>query len=283
MNVIRAFLSKIKETRIKNLRETCVCLCQRRSVSEHIWRVSDKEDDPFIPKYYFRCPHCGSFSAPKIVFPKEKYSTLPIEFYAKGPLTGQLAETRVSAIRTRLEGGAPLLLDLGAGGGWVAKAFVSSLPGASAIACEADARLEAVYYADAAGVRFEGRWIDDFLDDFVARGRAADAVAMTDVLEHMIFPEATVRRIHKAMRPGGIGYFVVPNAQTFMPPHPFPVAARDVDWPHALRTCQHIWMMSPEAFEGLFTAAGFEVLAHDLALETDIRRDSVYSTVIVRR
>jgi hypothetical protein len=36
----------------------------RRDIADQIWQVSDAENDPFIPKYYYRCSRCLSFSAP---------------------------------------------------------------------------------------------------------------------------------------------------------------------------------------------------------------------------
>jgi SAM-dependent methyltransferase len=231
-----------------------------------------------------------SFSAPQIYFPGDKYDTLPIEFYGKGHLTDALAGLRVGSLVRELGDAAPgsVLLDLGSGGGWVAKRFVNDVRDGRALAVEVDDRLRDPYYSDIVGVEFVPELIDDFLEPFAARVEhgvepGADAVVMTDVLEHLLWPEATVELIFRALRPGGVGYFVVPNSLTFQPPHPFPIPGLAVDWSHAKRTCQHIWMMSPQAFEAMFSNAGFGVLRHDQQLETDVRKDSVYSTLIVRR
>jgi SAM-dependent methyltransferase len=299
-NAMRAFRASMRPgpsavtdgpvVELESQRHDCICGAPRRDVADHMWRVSDKESDPFNPKFFYRCPYCMSFSAPQIYFPADKYDTLPIEFYGKGHLTDVLAGLRVGSLVRELGGSAPgsVLLDLGSGGGWVAKRFAQDVAAGRALAVEVDSRLGDPYYSDVDGVEFVPELIDDFLIPFaerVERGEqaAADAAIMTDVLEHLLWPEVTVELIHRALRPGGVGYFVVPNSLTFAPPHPFPVAVGAVDWDHAKHTCQHIWMMSPEAVEGMFSRVGFTVLAHDLNLESDVRRDSVYSTLIVRR
>jgi SAM-dependent methyltransferase len=275
---------------LRNDRQSCVCGAARRNIPSHMWRVSDKEDDPFFPKYYYRCPVCLSFSAPQIYFPTDKYETLALEFYGKGEQTDLITDVRVRSMLRELAGDpcGAVLLDLGSGGGWLSRRFVSDVPGSRALAVDADPRLHDPYYQDDSSIEFVPERIDDFLHRFggeTSRGEraGADAAIMTDVLEHLLWPEATVQLVLRALRPGGVGYFVVPNSWTFQVPKPFPVAAAAVDWAHAKHTCQHIWTMSPEAFERIFVRAGFSVLRHDQALETDIRRDAVYSTVVVRR
>lgn len=275
---------------LRNDRLDCVCGTARRNIPAHMWRVSDKEDDPFFPKYYFRCPSCWSYSAPQIYFPDDKYTTLPLEFYGKGEMTDCLTRLRVESILRGL-GGDPrglVLLDLGSGGGWVSKRFVCDVPDGRALAVDADTRLRDRYYSSESGIEFVPELIDSFLDRFgseVLRGErvGADAVIMTDVLEHLLWPDTTAQLVFRALRPGGIGYFVVPNSHTFQEPEPYPISAAAVDWNHAKHTCQHIWTMTPEAFEGIFTRAGWAVLSHDQEGETEIRRDSVYSTIIARR
>ena len=275
---------------LRNDRVECVCGAARKNIPGHMWRVSDKEDDPFFPKYYYRCPDCSSFSAPQIYFPADKYATLALEFYGKGEKTDVLTEVRVGSMLHALCGEPrdPLLLDLGSGGGWLSRRFVGSVAGGRALAVDADTRLRDVYYQADRDIEFVPELIDEFLEGFgdeVARGErvGADAAIMTDVLEHLIWPDATVELVMRALRPGGVGYFVVPNSRTFQVPEPFPVPASAVEWGHAKHTCQHIWTMSPEAFESIFVRAGFTLLIHDQDVETQIRRDAVFSTVIVRR
>jgi SAM-dependent methyltransferase len=255
-----------------------------------MWRVTDKEDDPFFPIFYYRCPSCLSFSAPQIYFPSDKYETLPIDFYGKGAATDALSKLRVGTVLRHLDGDTSrsVLLDLGSGGGWASKEFTAQVPEGRALAVEVDTRLQEPYYTESSRVEFVPRLIDDFLAQLIGavetgEREGADGAIMTDVLEHVIWPERTVELAFRAMRPGGIGYFVVPNSLTFQAPAPASVACSEVDWPHARHTCQHIWTMTPEAFEAMFERAGWTVLAHDLQSETDLRQDGVYSAVIVRR
>jgi SAM-dependent methyltransferase len=255
-----------------------------------MWYVTEKEDDPFFPKYYYRCPICLTFSAPQIYFPQDKYVSLPIDFYGKGELTDSLTSLRVESLRNAIGGDllGAVLLDLGSGGGWLSKRFVHDIPDGEAFAVEVDTRLRDAYYLDEPRIRFVPMLIDDFLAVFGEEVNAhtrvgADVVIMTDVLEHLVYPDRTIELVFNALRQGGVGYFVVPNSRTFQHPDPYPVSDTAVDWRHAKHTCQHIWTMSPQAFEGMFVAAGFTVLAHDQDVETTVRRDGVYSTVIVRR
>ena len=237
---------------LHNDRQSCVCGAARRSIPSHMWRISDKEDDPFFPKYYYRCPVCLSFSAPQIYFPVDKYETLALEFYGKAEQTDLLTDVQVRSMLQELAGDpcGAVLLDLGSGGGWVSKKFVSEVPGSRALAVDSDIRLRDPYYQDDSSIEFVPELIDDFLSRFggeTSRDErtGADAAIMTDVLEHLLWPEATVQLVFRALRPGGVGYFVVPNSLTFQEPEPFPVAAAAVDWAHAKHTCQHIWAMSP--------------------------------------
>jgi SAM-dependent methyltransferase len=255
-----------------------------------MWRVTEKENDPFFPIFYYRCPSCLSFSAPQIYFPADKYETLPIEFYAKGAASDTLSKLRVESLLRHLNGDTSrsVLLDLGSGGGWASKEFTAQVPEGHALAIEIDTRLREPYYDEFTHVQFVPMLIDDFLAQYISaveRGErgGADTAIMTDVLEHVLWPERTVELVLRAMRPGGIGYFVVPNSLTFQAPAPAPVAPSEVDWAHAKHTCQHIWTMTPGAFEAMFERAGWTVLAHDLQSESDIRQDGVYSAVIVRR
>ena len=195
----------------------------------------------------------------QIYFPADKYEALPIEFYAKGAAEDTLSRLRVEALRRYLNGAASgsVLLDLGSGGGWASKEFTAQVPGGHAVAIEVDTRLREPYYATASDVEFVPMLIDDFLAQFITameRGEreGADAAIMTDVLEHLLWPERTVELVFHAMRPGGIGYFVVPNSLTFQAPAPAQIVSSEVDWPHAKHTCQHIWTMTPAAFEAMF-------------------------------
>src|SRR5262249_13062149 len=131
-------------------------------------------------------------------------------------------------------------------------------------------------------VHFVNQYIEEFLDEQIRVHRypSADLVVLTDVLEHVIEPEALLAKMSEVMSERGIAYLVVPNASTLGPGTPR--RADEVDWPHANRTCQHIWMYEHEEFLELVRRA-FDVLETDETFETDLRRDSIYTTVIARR
>lgn len=266
----------------RNERSTCVCGKRRRNVSSNIWKVTDKEADAILPKYYYRCPRCKSFSAVNIYFPQEKYEQVPLEWISIGEVKKELNRARVRRLQAAFGdtfSAKPLLLDLGSGEGCFTNCFLDAYPDGRAIAVEADARLKEKFYGDAR-ITFVPRFIEEFLEDDASEC-APDVVVLTDVLEHLIQPEEMLSRIAARMTRGSHAYIVVPNAATFGagPRH---VPAGDVEWAHANVTCQHIWMMEPETLRRM-VAANFDILDESTTFETGIRQDSVYSSFIARK
>lgn len=105
---------------------------------------------------------------------------------------------------------------------------------------------------------------------------------MTDVLAHVLAPEDLLKAIADAIVPGGYVYLTVPNANTFCAPFPYAVEESDISWPQANRTCRHLWMLQPEIFRRL-VCDHFDIVAESQEFETNIRKDSVYSTLLARR
>lgn len=266
----------------RNERAVCVCGKRRKNVSGNIWKVTDKENDAILPKYYYKCRHCGSFSAVNIYFPLDKYEQVPLEYISIGEAKWALNRARVrriQAVRGSALPAEPLLFDLGSGEGCFTACFLEAYPQGTAVAVEADARLRDKFYGDPR-ITFVPRFIEDFLADDTPP-QAPDLVVLTDVLEHLIQPEEMLERIAARMERHSLAYIVVPNARTFgAAPHPVP--ADDVDWAHANITCQHIWMIEPKRLRALI-AGRFEILDESTEFETDLRRDSVYSSFVARK
>lgn len=262
-----------------NDREFCICGRRRHNICANIWKVTNKENDAILPKYYYRCQHCKSFSAVNIHFPLEKYEKVPLEYISISELKWELNRARIRRIQT-VHGNSlptkPLLFDLGSGEGCFTACFLEAYPNGRAVAVEADTRLQDKFYSDPR-ITFVPHFIEDFLAEDSSLP-APNLVVLTDVLEHLIEPEEMLERIAARMERHSLAYIVVPNARTFGA-DPYHVPAGDVDWTHANITCQHIWMIEPKRLRHLI-AKRFKILDESTEFETDLRRDSVYSSFV---
>jgi len=267
----------------RNERADCVCGEERVHVPDRIFQVTEKEDDPILPKYYYRCPRCASFSAPNIYFPLDKYVEVPLECFSIPDAKWALNRERVRLIEERASlPGSPVVFDLGSGEGCFSACIAERFPNGRVHAVESDVRMRDKFYGGYAQVTFEPMFIERFLEQVTAdaAGPRADLVVLTDVLEHLVTPEDTLSQVSRALAPRGWLYAVVPTARTF--DAPVRRANREIDWAHANRTCQHIWMYEPEAFLEL-VGAHLDVRWSDDRLETDLRRDSAYLAVLARK
>lgn len=103
-------------------------------------------------------------------------------------------------------------------------------------------------------------------------GRAFDAVTMLDVLEHVVDPLATLKRVHALLRPGGAVAIAVPNQRSLL--------TYLVGWYARLRGPQangllfrlyvppHLYYFTPPTLRRMVEAAGFRVV--------ELRQGSVY-------
>ena len=81
-----------------------------------------------------------------------------------------------------------------------------------------------------------------------------DAVTLCDSLEHVLNPLATMREVHRILRPGGIALIITPNIAS---PLARLLGAR---WPH-LTPREHIYYFAPHSLRRLIATAGFECVA----------------------
>jgi SAM-dependent methyltransferase len=161
--------------------------------------------------------------------------------------------------------------------------FATANPKATVFAVEADARIKDKFYTANDRIIFVPMYIEDFLHQPPGVGRPQPhLVVLTDVLEHVLAPELFLKEVARVLAPGGLAYLTIPDANTFQAPFPYPAKPESMDWPHANRTCQHLWMMEPKTFREIVSAP-LEVVAESQSIETDIRRDSVYTTILARK
>lgn len=268
----------------RNERPICVCGAARERVTDRVWKVTDKETDLIYPKFMYRCPSCRSFSALNLYFPVEMYEAHSVDDMSIEDIKRILNSARLAWItgRTGLRRDA-IVYDLGAGEGCFAHTFGAAFPDGRVLAVEGDAKVAQRFYGSMANVVAIPEYIEPFLqrapgDPAVP---AADLMVLTDVLEHVVFPEDVLARMANALAPGGHAYITIPESRTFQGIFPFPVRQRDVDWQHANRTCQHLWMLTIETLTGLVSQ--FFDIVDVSGYEEDIRRDSVYATVLGRK
>jgi predicted RNA methylase len=268
----------------RNERTTCVCGAERTSIPHRIWSVTDKEADLIFPKYFYRCSQCESFSAVNLYFPVDKYQEMPLDAMHIGETKGLLNVARIDWIARHAElPEEAVVFDLGAGEGCFTYTFSAANPKATVFAVEADTRVKERFYTANDRVVFVPMYIESFLHNppAVIEGRRPDLVVLTDVLEHVLSPEQVLASVARILAPRGLAYLTVPDAHTFQPPYPQPAKPGTIDWQHANRTCQHLWMMQPNTFYRIVSGV-LDVVAESQSLETNIRKVSVYTTILAR-
>jgi 2-polyprenyl-3-methyl-5-hydroxy-6-metoxy-1,4-benzoquinol methylase len=263
----------------RNDRATCICGALRADIANRIWWVCDFQDK-ITPHYFYRCPNCLSYSAVNLRFEPSSYSNAHIDEYHQTEEKRELNRARIRWIVDSFHGHVPqrpVIFDLGSGEGQFTEC-AKAIDDAEITAVEADGRMFDRFAGTYEGVTLSTEYIEDFLAK--TPRETADIVNLTDVLEHVLDPSSLLREIIRILRPGGIAYLTLPDARSY--PHPRPVPAGEVDWSLANQTRQHLWMMDPRMlFRLVFEEA--DVIEYSRSFEEKIRRDSHYSTFIVRK
>lgn len=266
----------------RNDREVCVCGANRSHIVDNIYKISQKNDH-VTPAYFYHCGVCGTFSAVNLFFNAESYSLVPIEAYCIPDGKWQLNRARVDWIRARVATEFPVnpvVYDLGSGEGCFTACVFETFPKSRIVAVESDERMRQRFVVEYKQAEFVPESIETFLDPAATKPKA-DLIVLTDVLEHVVEPEAVLGLIAGALKPTGYAYITVPNADSYGTfPHHIP--ASEVDWQLANWTCQHLWMMKPQFLNEMINQR-FVLREMSRSFETTIRRDSDYSTFLVQR
>jgi SAM-dependent methyltransferase len=265
----------------KNERVTCVCGAVRQDIENHIYRAVPAQDC-VTPLYFYRC-ECGTLSAVNLYFNVDSYRRVPIEAYTIPDVKRLLNRARIEWIRSRtgtLLPYNPVVYDLGSGEGCFTESIREAFPHAHVVAVELDERLPQRFPEEYSGAEFVPELIEIFLQKAAAQPDA-DLILLTDVLEHVVDPEALLALIAGALKPDGFAYITVPNVDSYGTfPHHVPPA--EVDWSLANSPCQHLWMMEPRVLNGIVNRK-FVIRELSRTFEFSIRRDAHYSTFLVQR
>lgn len=264
----------------RNSGHFCVCGTPRTDIENRIWHIGDHGSLVWAP-YYYRCPSCSSFSAVNLRFAPESYAGTSIEEYWIPDEKRDLNRERVRWILERTQIPAHgVVYDLGSGEGAFTQALVQALPGARVVSVEADVRMPEKFQAEYEGASV----VEEYIEPFLSRpevANSADLIVLTDVLEHVLDPDELLRLIVAALKPGGVAYITAPNSDTLIP-FQKQTPAGEVPWDRANPTYQHLWVMSPPEMMRLVLKHG-ALLEYTRSLETNIRRDSEYSTFLLRK
>jgi len=264
----------------KNDRQTCVCGALRMDIPDRIWWVSDFQDQ-ITPHYYYKCPNCLSFSAVNLHFEVSSYSHADIHAYHHSEEKRQLNRARVDWIIESFQGHMPerpIIFDLGSGEGQFVECAKALIAEARITAVEADERMFDRFSDTYSDVNLAKEYIEDFLAN--TPDATADIANLTDVLEHVLDPAALLHETVRTLRSGGVAYLTIPDSRSY--PDPQPIPASHVNWSLANQTRQHLWMMHPKMLFRLVSAEA-DVVEYSRSFEERLRRDSHYSTFIVKK
>jgi SAM-dependent methyltransferase len=145
------------------------------------------------------------------------------------------------------------VLDVGCGGGAVAKAVKAARPRLEVFGCDISESALAAAGAEPGGVEFRLATAEHlpFGD------RELDAVWIFDVLEHVDSPEKVLGEVARVLRPGGRFHIVLPLEG--QPRTLYGLVGCGTRWTAKVRHAGHIQIFSAERFESMSTPQGLPV------------------------
>jgi len=146
------------------------------------------------------------------------------------------------------------VLDVGCGGGAVAKAVKAARPGAQVFGCDISESALAAAGAEPGGVEFRLATAEHlpFGDGEL------DAVWIFDVLEHVDSPEKVLSEVARVLRPGGRFHIVLPLEG--QPRTLYRLVGCGTRWTAKVRQAGHIQIFSAARFESMSAAQGLPVI-----------------------
>lgn len=129
------------------------------------------------------------------------------DYYARSPWLIRLVERRRFAIIRRFMGNVEGLdvAEIGSGGGHVLRMF----PGARLTAIDVSGEYLAIARDNLVG--FEVQFLKGEVDKMSLPAQSFDRIICTEVLEHVVDPQAVLSEIARLLRPTGIAVVTVPN------------------------------------------------------------------------
>lgn len=97
------------------------------------------------------------------------------------------------------------------------------------------------------------------LEDMDFEEGSFDVVTLWDIIEHVRDPRATMARVARLLRPGGLVGILTPNLDGLFPRASYRVATLVGAWP-AVEPPGHLFQFSTRTLGDLLTRTGFEVL-----------------------
>lgn len=106
-----------------------------------------------------------------------------------------------------------------------------------------------------------------------------DLIVLSDVLEHLYDPWATLRRLRRLLAPKGRIYVSLPNVRNFALINRLAMGHWTYE-PQGLLDITHIRFFTRAEAVRMFAETGFRVLAEESVLDPNIRRDQLPTTSI---
>ena len=146
------------------------------------------------------------------------------------------------------------VLDVGCGGGAVAKAVKAVRPDLEVFGCDMSEAALAAAVAEPGGVEFRLATAEHL--PFADGG--FDAVWIFDVLEHVDSPERVLAEVARVLRPGGAFHIVLPLEG--QPRTLYRLVGCGTRWTAKVRHAGHIQIFSASRFESMAAAHGLPVV-----------------------
>ena len=145
------------------------------------------------------------------------------------------------------------VLDVGCGGGAVAKAVKAARPDLEVFGCDMSESALAAANAEPGGVEFRQATAEHL--PFAAG--EFDGVWIFDVLEHVDSPERVLAEVARVLRPGGRFHIVLPLEG--QPRTLYRLVGCGTRWTAKVRNAGHIQIFSASRFESMAAAQGLPV------------------------